>query len=119
MRLSRYGSIVLALAFLLVIGCSFNVDLGTSSLFSTGASFVVSGTADTIASEGGACLVWLGDNGVTYHLFQTSRIENEDFDRITTPGVSSRLEIAPRTDLVVDCQMGTIVEVQDILEIVS
>ncbi len=101
------------------LGCTVNADLGTGTLFPTGASFVISGTADAVASDTGTCVVWLGDNGVTYHLFQSSRIANEDFDRITTPGVTSRLEIAPRSDLVVDCQVGSIVEVQDVLEIVS
>ncbi len=101
------------------LGCTFNADLGSDSLFPVGTSFVISGTAEAVASDTGTCLIWLANNGVTYHLFQSTRIANEDFDRITTPGVTSRLEIAPRSDLVVDCRMGTIVEVQDILEIVS
>lgn len=101
-----------------LLGCSFDFNLGSDTLFPVGTTFVVSGTADAVASDSGACRIWLGENGVVYHLFQTPRIENADFDRITTPGVTSRLELATRSDLVVDCQMGTIVQVEDILEIV-
>lgn len=100
------------------LGCTFNLDLGTESLFSEGAAFVVSGTADTATVDERPCNVWLGENGVIYHLFQSPRVDNGDFDRITTPGVTSRLEIATRSDLEVDCQIGTIVDVEDILEIV-
>ncbi|MCB9850370.1 MAG: hypothetical protein H6817_06660 [Phycisphaerales bacterium] len=102
----------------LVGACTFNVDLGGTTLFPIGTAFVVSGTADLVDTEDGACPVWLGDNGVTYHLFQNPRVDNADYDQITTPGVTSRLELATRTDLVIDCQVGTIVEVQNVLEIV-
>ena len=61
--------------------------------------------------QDGPCLVWLGDNGETFHLFQDPRIANDDFDRVTTPGVASRLELSVRTDLFVACEVGTIVEV--------
>lgn len=100
------------------IGCTFNLDLGSDTLFPVGTSFVVRGTADRIDTAQGSCLVFLGENGVTYHLFQSPRIDNDEFDLVTTPGVTSRLEIATRSDLIVDCQVGTIVEVQNILEIV-
>jgi hypothetical protein len=96
-----------------------NLDLAPETLFPTGTSFVVRGTMDLVDTEAGACLVWRGENGVTYHLFQHSRVANDEFDLVTTPGVTSRLELATRSDLVVDCQVGTIVEVQNILEIVS
>ena len=99
-------------------GCSFNLDLGSESLFPTGTSFVVRGTADRIETQAGSCLVFLGENGATYHLFQSPRVDNDEFDLITTPGVTSRLELATRSDLFVDCKVGTIVEVQNILEVV-
>jgi hypothetical protein len=97
--------------------CTFNVDLGAETLFPSGSSFVVKGTAENAPSPFGICNIWRGANGVTYHLFQGTRVDNADFDRVITPGVTSRLEIATRSDLIVDCQQGTIVEVRQILEI--
>lgn len=107
-----------ALALLGAGACTINLDLGSDTLFPTGTSFVVRGTADLVEQGDDRCLVWLGENGVTYHLFQNSRVANDEFDLITTPGVTSRLELATRSDLTVDCRLGTIVEVQNILEIV-
>jgi hypothetical protein len=86
------------------------------TLFPTGTSFVVRGTA-AVVDQGGPCLVWFGENGVTYHLFQDPRVPNEDFDRVARPGTTSRLVLATRQDLTVTCEVGTIVEVQDILEV--
>ena len=104
------------LATIGVVGC-ITIDIPEQvSLLSTGTSFVVSGTA-ALEDTDGLCLVWIGDNGIVYHLFQNPRVDNETFDRITTPGVTSRLEIATRTDLELACQIGTIVEVQDVLDI--
>lgn len=109
-------AVMIALVFALSAGC-INIDIpAASSLFPTGTSFVLQGTASTI-DENGPCLVWLADNGLTYHLFQDPRVDNADFDAVTTPGVRSRLELATRADLEVDCQVGTIVEVQSVLEI--
>ena len=105
------------LASLLAMSCSVNFSV-PEGLFSSGSPFVISGTA-TLADNNGPCLLWIGENGVTYHLFQGLTVENETFDRITTPGVTSRLLLAHRTDLEVSCQIGTIVEVQDVLEIVE
>jgi len=110
---------VALLIFTCAGSCTFNLDLATDALFPTGTPFVMRGTADLLQSPDGACLIWRGENGVTYHLFQSSRVTNADFDNVTTPGVTSRIEIATRTDLVVDCRIGTIVEVQNVLEIVS
>ena len=98
--------------------CTFNLDLGTTSLFPTGTSFVLKGTADMAESDA-TCPVWRGDNGVVYYLFQTTRITNEEFDRIATPGVTSRLELATRTDLASPCAVGAIVEVKDVLETIE
>jgi hypothetical protein len=105
--------------YLLPMACTFNLDLGTETLFPTGTAFVLSGTADRVDTQVGGCLVWLGENGVTYHLFQNPRVDNGEFDLVTTPGVTSRLELSTRTDLVVDCQIGTIAQVENILEIVQ
>lgn len=107
------------LLFTIAAGGCITVDIPEEvSLLSAGSPFVVSGTAALIDNEG-PCLVWIGENGITYHLFQDPLVDNETFDRITTPGVTSRLEIATRTDLELACQIGTIVEVQDVLEIVE
>ncbi|MBU0718763.1 MAG: hypothetical protein KJ749_10980 [Planctomycetes bacterium] len=101
-----------------IVGC-ISVELPAElSLTAQGVSFVVSGTAAVVDSEG-PCLVWMGENGRTYHLFQSPGLDNESFDRVTTPGVTSRLEIATRDDLEVACMIGTVVEVQDVLEIVE
>ncbi|RJP42515.1 MAG: hypothetical protein C4547_00280 [Phycisphaerales bacterium] len=83
-----------------------------------GTPFVLSGTT-AVLNRGGPCPVWEGENGVTYHLFQGIQLDNESFDRITRPGVTSRLVIATRSDLVLECRVGTIVEVRDVLEIVE
>ncbi len=100
----------------LASGC---VDLGAASeggLFPRGEPFILSGTA-AVEDRDGPCRAWLGENGVTYHLFQGARVANDEFDRVRAEGVTSRLEIAIRTDLQLDCQYGTIAEVQRVLEI--
>jgi len=102
-----------------VQSCTLNLDFGTQTLFPTGTAFVLSGTADLIETPEGECLAWLGENGIVYHLFQGALVDNEEYDAVTTPGVTSRLEIAIRTDRVVTCFVGAIVQVQDILEIVE
>lgn len=86
------------------------------SLLPRETSFVLRGTS-AIVDEGGPCLVWFGDNGLTYHLFQSARIDNATYDRVVTPGVTSRLEVAKRNDLHVACEMGSILEVQNVMEI--
>jgi hypothetical protein len=114
--ISRIGCLLLVLGALALPGC---IDISVPvapTLFPTGTSFVLTGTATVIDNEG-PCLVWEGENGVIYHLFQDRRVTNEDFDLVTTPGVTSRLVLATRSDLVVTCQVGTIVEVQSILEV--
>jgi len=100
------------------IGCSINAQLLPDALVSTGTPFVVKGTA-TVLDNNGPCLAWIGENGITYHLFQTSSVDNATFDRITTPGVTSRLQLSTRTDLEVACKVGTIVEVLSVLEVVN
>lgn len=103
-----------ALVLTVVGGCVFP---GQDTLFVRGEPFVIKGTA-ALADEGGPCIVWHGQNGVAYQLFQGANVPNEDYDRVITPGVTSRLLIAKRTDLVTNCDFGTIVEVQRVLEIV-
>ena len=107
--------LVFAAAGLLTAGC---IDLSGATLLPVGTPFVVTGTA-TVIDTGEPCLVWLGDNGVTYHLFQDPLLQNESFDVITEPGTTSRLVVVTRTDLEVGCETGTIVEVQEVLEIVE
>jgi hypothetical protein len=85
---------------------------------STGTSFVIKGTM-TVQDNNGPCLVWMGDNGIAYHLFQTPSVENATFDHIMTPGVTSRLQIATRDDIPVACQVGTVVEVLNVLEVLD
>ncbi len=116
--MKRLSGTVLGLAVFLAPGC---IDISVPiapTLFPTGTSFVVRGTM-TVEDRDGPCLVWVGNNGVKYHLFQDPRVSNEAYDSVATPGTTSRLVLATRDDLVVDCQVGSIVEVQDILEIVE
>ena len=105
----------------LIMGWAGCADLNlpeTFSLTPQGVEFVLSGTS-TVLDSGGPCLSWLGDNGITYHLFQSTRLSNEDFDRITIPGTRSRLVLATRSDLDVTCGDGEVVEVRAVLEIVE
>ena len=107
-----------ALPLLTVPGC-IDVRLPEEvTLLPIGTPFVVTGTA-TLLDNDGPCLAWIGENGVTYHLFQNSRIENDVFDRIVTPGVTSRVEIATRNDIPLECASGQVVEVQRVLEIID
>lgn len=107
---------VLAMFGLVLVMCGCGLELGEADLLPRGTPFVLRGTA-AVTENGGPCLVWRGDNGQTYHLFQYPTLENEAFDQITEPGVTSRLVLATRTDLTLDCQTGVIVEVQDVLDI--
>lgn len=103
------------LAVLLVAGCTLEIP-GQDTLFVRGEPFVMRGAAATI-NVGGPCRVWIGDNGITYHLFQSVRLSSEEFDQVSTPGVTSRLQLATRNDLRVDCQTGDIVEVERVLDV--
>ncbi|MCK4342078.1 MAG: hypothetical protein KAY37_10190 [Phycisphaerae bacterium] len=109
-------------AFLVLVslfaGCIDLTVPGEKTLFVKGEPFVLSGTAAVI-DHNGPCLVWIGENGITYHLFQSTGLDIEDFDRVTTPGVTARLELATRQDLEVACQCGTIVEVESVLEVME
>lgn len=115
-RAARRGVLVgLLIAAGLVPACiDLSVNLPETLFGGGGSSFVVSGRA---AVASGSCPVWIGDNGVTYHLFQDPRVANEAFDAITTQGTRSRLELSIRTDLEIDCRVGPTAEVQNVLEI--
>jgi hypothetical protein len=113
----KYRILLFALVAVSSFGC---IQLPEEvTLFPTGEPFVVMGTSTLIETEQGPCPAWIGENGVVYHLFQDRRVENDTFDLITTPGVTSRLEIATRTDLVLDCAQGTTVEVRYVLEVIE
>ena len=115
---SKWMIVLLVHVGLLSAGC---VDLEFPeelALFDIATPFVVRGTA-ALVDNSGPCPVWIGENGVTYHLFQDPRLDNETYDWVTTPGITSRLVLSTRDDLELVCQFGTIVEVQDVLEIVE
>ncbi len=104
-------------AVLGLVGC-VDVSIPEDFALFPSSEFVLSGTA-TVLDRDGPCLAWVGENGVTYHLFQATRLASEDFDRVTRPGAAARLVIATRTDLEVTCGDGTIVEVREVLEIIE
>ncbi|MBN2559445.1 MAG: hypothetical protein JXQ75_00755 [Phycisphaerae bacterium] len=83
-----------------------------------GTPFIAKGTYELREVWGGdPCPVWVTDTGAIYHLFQDIAVSNEDFDRVTTPGVTSRLQLTTRSDLVVGCLIGIPVEVKQVLSI--
>ncbi len=103
----------------MVIGVSA-CNIGLPDLFPISAPFIVKGTFEERAAFLQApCPVWVDTTGVVYHLFQNEVISNEDFDRVTTPGVTSRLRLEIRRDLTVGCPMGKTVEVIQVLEIIQ
>jgi hypothetical protein len=95
----------------LLAGC---LGSATETLLPVGTSFVVQGTM-TLAN--GNCLTWVGDNGINYHLYQDPLLDSATFDRVTAPGAVSRLVIATRSDLDYPCGTGTVVEVQQVLQV--
>jgi hypothetical protein len=119
LRVFGRNAVGFLLALLLVaVGCLDIRIPGETTLFVTGTPFVLSGTA-TVLDQAGPCLVWVGDNGITYFLFQSTQLSNQDFDLVMTPGTTSRLELATRSDLETACDGGTIVQVNRVLEIVQ
>jgi hypothetical protein len=114
----RKLAVLSVLAAAAVVGCIQIRIPGEETLFVTGTPFVLSGTA-SVENQVGPCLIWTGENGITYHLFQGVDLPSADFDRVTTPGTTSRLELSTRADLEVSCEGGTIVEVERVLEIVE
>lgn len=102
-------------------GCiDANIPLGGGdgvTLFPPGA-FVIRGRMDEATGFGIDCPVFRAETGINYHLFQTEAIENDVYDAVTTPGAVSRLVVQERSDLEIACQIGIIVEVQDVLELI-
>ena len=79
-------------------------------------TFVITGTA-SITDQDGPCPVWLGENGVTYHLFQSPSLANDVFDQVVSVGTTARLVLVVRLDLELTCAFGRTAEVIDVLEI--
>ena len=104
------GCVVL---FILAGGC---VNLNTSQLLPVGTPFVVQGTMTTTNS---GCLVWQADNGESFYLFQDPLLDNNLFDQVNSPGVTSRLVIVTRSDLTSPCKTDKIAQVQEVLEVVQ
>ena len=71
----------------------------------------------SLGGPNGDCLVWQADNGQSYYLYQNALLENNSFDRINTPGVTSRLVIAIRNDLPAGCRADNVAEVNQVLEV--
>lgn len=95
-------------------GCGATV----TSLLTRGTSFITKGTAETRSVFAvGPCPAWVDTSGAVYQLFQGTAVSNADFDQITTPGVTSRLELTLRDDLIVGCHVGTTAIVDEVLEI--
>ncbi|GMV96459.1 MAG: hypothetical protein HRF43_13615 [Phycisphaerae bacterium] len=94
-------------------GC---IDLSSLDLLPVGTPFVVRGTM-TVSS--GGCLVWRAENGRNYYLYQDPLLDNGVFDRVTTPGVTSRLLVSTRSDLPTACRVDEAVQVTNVLEIVE
>ena len=98
--------------FALVGACNLN----TAQLLPVGTPFVVQGTM-SVTNAG--CLVWDADNGQSFYLYQDPLLDNNLFDQITTPGVTSRLVIVTRSDLTSPCKTDKIAQVQEVLEVIQ
>ncbi len=107
----RTRSRVVLLLALVAAGCNLP---SAETLLPVGTPFTVRGTL-TLQDSG--CPVWAADNGVTYFLYQDPLLDNASFDQVTTPGVTSRLVVATRSDLTSPCKNATVVEVKNVLEI--
>jgi hypothetical protein len=82
----------------------------------SGDQFVVRGKMEQSAGRDG-CLLFRGDNGARYYLFQHPDFDSDDFDLITVPGTIARLVLVARDDLQTACSGATSVEVLDVLEL--
>ncbi len=105
---------------ILLSGCGlFEWPLGdgAGSLLGS-ASFVVRGQMVIEQGARGPCPVFVAETGLLYHLFQHPSLANDQYDRVTTPGAVSRLEVRVRNDLQTLCRIGTTVEVLKVLELV-
>lgn len=114
-RAVRRGG-MLGLFILLVSGC-INFPTG---LFPESNSFIGVGTyQEHSAFLANTCPAWIDDYNVVYYLFQGPDVSSEDFDKITTLGVRSRLQLRPRTNLQTSCPQGTVVEVEKVIDILN
>jgi len=116
-------SLIAITALLPLTACSVNLPEipipGVSGDGPVNEPFLMTGTFRINTPFGGApCRVWEGDNSVTYHLFQNIDLDSTRFDIATTEGTRARLLLQERSDLEVGCEMGPVVvvlEVRDIL----
>jgi len=118
MRLCLPGWIT-GFAFLLS-GCGpIEIPLGTGGGISLlpPSAFVIRGRM-TAPDDPDACPQFEAETGVSYSLSQSPELDNDLFDAVTTPGTVSRIAVQVRDDLDVRCRGGTIVEVQDVLELI-
>lgn len=112
-------AILSGVCIVLSLGPGGCIDLsGASDLLPVGTPFVVRGTM-TVGGGNEACLRWQAENGMSYYLYQDALLDNTVFDRITTPGVTSRLVVATRSDLPAPCAVDRIVQVTQALEILD
>ncbi len=122
-RLPSARLLIVALCVAPLAACSVNLpEIPIPGVPNDGAvnePFLMTGTFQINTPFGGSpCRVWEGDNSVTYHLFQDIDLDSTRFDIATTEGTRSRLLLQQRSDLEVGCEMGPVVvvlEVRDIL----
>lgn len=119
--IARVGRLVLLIAVLgvsLVAGTSCSIALPDFNL-PTG-PFLLKGTFMQIDRFGQPpCFAFEGDNGIFYHLFQDVNLDDDLFDMATTVSVRSRLLLEIRSDLQVTCELGPVVEVLEVREIIG
>ena len=108
--MARFRRLFLLLSLTLASGCL----LIPETLLPSGAPFVMEGTMTLLDGD---CLTWTGSNGVNYHLLQNPLLDTATFDRVNTPGASSRLVLMRRHDVRFPCDRGIVVEVQQVLEV--
>lgn len=114
-----------AIAAVLCISTSACIDLSglvaglTGDTLETALTgpYIVGGVME-VDAETRPCSLFREDSGVTYLLFQGTRMTNEDFDTLFQDGAWVRLEINRRNGLLTNCGGGTIVEVQEVLELI-
>ncbi len=96
-------------------GC---IDLPEDSIQAALEGPYIVGGVMQVNAETRPCSLFLEDSGVPYLLFQGTSMTNEDFDSLFQDGARMRLEINRRSSLLTACEGGTIVEVQEILELI-
>ena len=114
---ARYAAAGVVLTAVIAAGCSVELP----NLIPFGTTFITKGTFElrTLFGSSTPCPAWVDTSGAVYQIFQGADVPNADFDRATTPGVTSRLRLRARDDLIVGCKVGTTVEVEAVLEIIE